>query len=172
MNKTAIIAISGLAVLGIGGYFYFKTKAKKTGNTSGLPSIASSLANQTSGTSTTGTPTNSAPNTNGQSATSSTPAHNDSVLNSAPIINSNATVTNAQLAQATEDLAKYTQAQSLANQIVTLRTTYKPLPSMFDWGNYNQVNLQNGQITGEINAILAKMKNLVYKEVNGVATKL
>ena len=43
---------------------------------------------------------------------------------------------------------------------------------MFDWGNYNQVNLQNGQITGEINAILAKMKNLGYKEVNGVATKL
>ena len=172
MNKTALIIVGGLAVLGIGAYFYFKPKAKAS--TSGLPSGASSLTNTTSGSSTTGSSTTSSSATDTQTTTSNTPAKNDTVLNTAPIVNPTAPVTTAQSAQIAEDLAKYYQAQSLANQIFTLTKSLKPEPSIFgtSWGDYNLVLSQNAQIRGEIKNILTKMNALGYKEVNGVATKL
>lgn len=172
MNKTALIIVGGLAVLGIGAYFYFKPKAKAS--TSDLPSGASSLTNTTSGSSTTSDSATSPSSTDSQTSTSNTPAKNDTVLNTAPIVNPTAPVTTAQSAQIAEDLAKYTQAQSLASQIVALRADLLPELSPFgtSWSVYNGNLVHNQEIKGKINNILANMKGLGYKEVNGVATKL
>ena len=163
MNKKVVI-IGALVLLGGGAFFYFKTKAKPKTDTTGSGTAGTgtsgSVATDTSGAGTTGTNT--------------TPVPTDTILNTAPIVNPDAPITNAQSAQNMEALAKFTQAQGLATQIVNLRSGIKPAIFQFggDMQTYMRNMAQNGQIQGEISNIATQMGALGYKEVNGVATKM
>jgi hypothetical protein len=161
-----IVIFGALALAGVGAYIYFKPKAKVTGTdtTSTGTSGAGTTSTGTSGTGTAGTVT---------AGTSTTPAPTDTILNTAPIVNPNAPITNAQSAQNMEALAKFTQAQGLATQIVNLRSGKKP--AIFNGQNmstYQKELFINAQIYEQISNIVAQMNTLGYKEVNGVATKL
>jgi hypothetical protein len=162
-----IVIFGALALAGVGAYIYFKPKAKVTGtDTTGAGTTgAGTTSTGTSGTGTAGT---------GTAGTSPTPAPTDTILNTAPIVNPNAPITNAQSAQNMEELAKFTQAQGLATQIVNLRSVKKP--AKFSFGQNSQTYLsemvQNTQIDAQISSIVSQMNTLGYKEANGVATKL
>ena len=171
MNKKIVI-FGALALAGVGAYIYFKPKAKVTAtDTTGAGTTGTdSIVSGTTGTGTAGTGTAGT----GTAGTSATPAPTDTILNTAPIVNPNAPITNAQSAQNMEELAKFTQAQGLATQIVNLRSGIKPAIFQFgaDMETYTHNMAQNGQIQGEISNIVTQMSTLGYKEVNGVATKL
>lgn len=156
-----IVIFGALALAGVGAYIYFKPKAKVTGtDTTG----AGTTGAGTTSTGTSGT---------GTAGTSTTPAPTDTILNTAPIVNPNAPITNAQSAQNMEALAKFTQAQGLATQIVNLRSGKKP--AIFNGQNmstYQKELFINAQIYEQISNIVAQMNTLGYKEANGVATKL
>ena len=162
-----IVIFGALALAGVGAYIYFKPKAKVTGtDTTGAGTTgAGTTSTGTSGTGTAGT---------GTAGTSTTPTPTDTILNTAPIVNPNAPITNAQSAQNMEALAKFTQAQGLATQIVNLRSGKKP--AIFSFGGnlqtYHSEMIQNAQIDAQISNIVAQMNTLGYKEANGVATKL
>lgn len=166
-----IVIFGALALAGVGAYIYFKPKAKVTGtDTTGAGTTGTDTTGAgTSGTGTTGTGTTGT----GTAGTSVTPAPTDTILNTAPIVNPNAPITNAQSAQNMEALAKFTQAQGLATQIVNLRSGKKP--AIFNGQNmstYQKELFINAQIYEQISNIVAQMNTLGYKEVNGVATKL
>ena len=148
MNKTAIIVVGSLAVLGIGAFFLFKSKANP--NVSG--NLDSGLTN------------NSGANTSVSSSASN---------NNSGTLGSGLEATNNTSSQ-TKDLAVYSQAQALATQIVNLRSGIKPAIFQFggDMQTYMRNMAQNGQIQGEISNIATQMGALGYKEVNGIAQKI
>ena len=106
----------------------------------------------------------------GSSSTNSTP---DKVLDNAP-------VTNAQAQSNQKETVKQIQAQGLATQIVTLKSQFgslqKPIPtcnapqigqggSMIEYAKCNKTKTQ-------ILDIQNRIKELGYKEDNGIAVKL
>ena len=172
MNKTAIIVVGSLAVLGIGAFFLFKSKANPnvsgtagsglTNNSGANTSGSSSASNNNSGTLGSG----SGATNNTSSQTDNKPK--DTVLNTAPITNPNAPITQAQSAQNTEALAVYSQAQALASQVYNLKSQKKPIIFGGDSSNFSYNQLLDMQIIQLVNTL----KTLGYKEVNGIAQKI
>jgi LPXTG-motif cell wall-anchored protein len=149
--KNIIFGTLALAIVGAGAYFYFKKK-KKTPFSKELTDSLTTTAGvpSTSNTSSTNTSTT---NTN-----ASTP---DKVLDNAP-------VTQAQLQTSQEEILKLAQAQSIASQIFTLRSSLKHGFTT----DISQQNSFNFDIQTKITPLMNQIKILGYKEVNGLAVKL
>ena len=154
--KNIIIGGLALAVVGGGAYFYFKNKSKKPL----IQQLTDSLST------TAGVPASTGSSSTGTS-TSSTP---DKVLDNAP-------VTNAQLQATQQENSKQIQAQGLANQISSLKSQFATLQTASPYcnppmaGDYTQYNKCNNVKT-QIIDLQNKMKDLGYKEDNGLAVKL
>jgi hypothetical protein len=151
--KNIIFGSLALAVVGGGAYFYFKNK-KKVPFSDTLGSALTNTSNSTnSGSSNTGS------SNTGSGTTSTTP---DKVLDTSP-------VTNAQAEANQQETAKQIQAQGLANQIVSLLATKKST------GGYpidNSAISFNMVVDTKVLDIRNKMKDLGYKDDNGVAVKI
>ncbi len=144
--KNIIYGSLALAVIGGGAYLFLRNKkAKDTLKLAGLQQ-GSILGTGTL----TGTLT-------GGSTSTLTP---DQVLNSAP-------VTNAQVQANQQETSKQIQAQGLASQIAIKRSMKK---SGFNLTPNERTT--NSFITIDILRLSNQIKDLGYKEVNGVAVKL
>ena len=150
-TKNIIFGTLALAVVGGGAYFYFKNKKKG----SLADTLASSLSNTGTGSSSTNTGTGT-----GSTATSSTP---DKVLDNAPI-------TNAQAQSNQQETEKQIKAQALAGQIFSLKSSILKEP--IGGGLFSYESNHNGSINLKILTIRQKLKELGYKEEEGIAVKL
>lgn len=142
--KNIIFGSLALAVIGGGAYLFLKNKkAKDTLKLAGLQQGIILGTGTSTGTST--------------GSTSSAP---DQVLDSAP-------VTNAQAQVQAQETSNQIQAQGLATQIAVKRSMKK--------SGFNLTTIEkrtNSFISIDILRLSNQIKDLGYKEVNGVAVKL
>lgn len=148
-TQNIIFGTLALAVVGGGAYFYFKNKSKKPFS----EQLADSLTS-----------------TAGVSAISSTSTTTtDKVLDSAPV-----TVAQAQANQ--QETSNQIQAQAMASQITSLKSQFPSLKEVggacyFSLNNIEQFTKCN-VVKTQISDIETKMKNLGYKNDNGLAVKI
>lgn len=164
--KNIIFGTLALAVVGGGAYFYFKNKKK--------PSLADQLGTALSSSASTSSSSTTGGHKPAGAKDGSKSSGKDGVLDNAP-------VTNAQAQANQQETAKQIQAQGLATQISSLKSQFASLQTSVptchypsfgsDSSAFSDYNKCNGVRT-QILDIQSRMKDLGYKEDNGLAVKI
>ena len=158
MNK-AVIVIGSFALLGVGAYFYFKSKKTPTDAT------GTGLA-----------PTSSTPQASNPLLTSQQLADIKSNVieqNTGAVIPTGTVLTTPEQVVQVVQLANVTnnEAQGLASQIITLRGNLY-VPNWMTSSSSQMANiLKSAQVNSQIYNLQERLKALGYREENGIAIK-